>query len=67
MAEVSLLNSYCMLKNARVAAFAVSRLVRENQQGVKLRPHPLHPETIVTPLILTDVCMKPLQPLIVFD
>ena len=58
-----------MLKNARVAAFAVSKLVRENQQGVKLRPHPtpLHPETIATPLILTDVCMKPSQPLIVFD
>ena len=42
LAEISLLNSYCMLKNARVAAFAVSKLVRENQQGVKLRPHP-HP------------------------
>ena len=58
-----------MLKNARVAAFVVSKLVRENQQGIKLRLHPthLHPETIATPSILTDVYMKPSQPLIVFD
>ena len=31
-----------MLQNARVIAFTVSELLRENQQGVKLPP-PLHP------------------------
>ena len=29
-----------MLQNARVAAFTVSELLRKNQQGVKLSPHP---------------------------
>ena len=29
-----------MLQNAKVTAFTVSELLRENQQGVKLPPHP---------------------------
>ena len=29
-----------MLQNARVTAFTVSKLLRENQQGVKSPPHP---------------------------
>ena len=28
-----------MLQNDRVTTFTVSELLRENQQGVKLRPH----------------------------
>ena len=36
-----------MLQNARVTAFTVSKLLRENQQGegVKITPPPLHTHT----------------------
>ena len=41
LAEMSLMRCYWMLQNARVAVFAVSELLRENQQGGgKITPHP---------------------------
>ena len=40
LARMSLMKCYWMLQNARVTAFTVSKLLRENQQGVKLPPHP---------------------------
>ena len=44
LAKISLLNSYCMLKNARVAGFVVSKLVRENNRGkTTTPPHPPSP------------------------
>ena len=39
LARMSLIECYWMLQNARVTAFTVSELLRENQQGVKV-PHP---------------------------
>ena len=41
-AQMSLMKSYWMLQNARVADFTVSELLRENQQGgwSKITPHP---------------------------
>ena len=38
LARMSLMQCYWMLQNARVTAFTVSDLLRENQQGVKLPP-----------------------------
>ena len=29
-----------ILQNARVVAFTVSKLIRENQQGEEIHPHP---------------------------
>ena len=40
LARMSLLKCYWMLQNARVTAFTISELLRENQQGVKLPPSP---------------------------
>ena len=31
---------YWILKNAGVTAFTISELLRENEQGLKLSPHP---------------------------
>ena len=38
-----------MLQNARVTAFTVSKLLRENQQGegVKITPPPRHTHTLI--------------------
>ena len=38
LARVSLIKCYWMLQNARLTAFTVSELLRENQQGVKFPP-----------------------------
>ena len=38
LAEIYLMKCYWMLQNARVAAFAISELFRENQQGGKITP-----------------------------
>ena len=37
LAQIFLMKYYWMLQNARVTAFTVSELLRENQQRVKLR------------------------------
>ena len=34
LAHMSLIKCYCMLENARITAFVVSELLRENHQGV---------------------------------
>ena len=39
-ARMSLIKSYWILQNARVTAFTVSELLRENQQGGKISPLP---------------------------
>ena len=45
LARISVIKSYWMLHNARVTAFTVSQLLRENQQGVGGKITPLsHPE-----------------------
>ena len=43
LAWTSLIKYYAILQNARVTAFTISELLRENQQGVKLPP-PSHPD-----------------------
>ena len=49
-----------MLQNAKVTAFAVSELLRENQQGVKLQPpRPLHtPRLGLTRLLVLQAQIK---------
>ena len=50
-----------MLQNAKVTAFAVSELLRENQQGVKLQPPPppLHtPRLGLTRLLVLQAQIK---------
>ena len=42
LAHMSLIKGYCMLQNARVTAFTISELLRENQQGYNYLP-PLPP------------------------
>ena len=42
LARMSLIKCYWMLQNARVTAFTVSGLSRENQQGGKITSPPLH-------------------------
>ena len=41
LARMSLMKCYWMLQNARVTAFTVSELLRENQKGGKITPTPL--------------------------
>ena len=41
LSQTSLIKRYWMLKNARVTAFTVSELLRENQQGAGLNSAPL--------------------------
>ena len=41
LAWAFLIKFYWMLQNARVTAFTVSELLKENQQGGKIPPHPL--------------------------
>ena len=46
LAQLSLIKSHKMLQTARVTAFAVSELLRQNQQGVKhLSPPDTHTQT----------------------
>ena len=50
---MSLIRSYWMLQNARVAAFIVSELLRENQQGGKITPPPAPPRLELQNLRIT--------------
>ena len=43
LARMWLIKSYWMLRNTRVIAFTFSELLKENQQGVKLRTSPPSP------------------------
>ena len=43
-----------MLQNSRVAAFTVSELLRENQQGGKIIPPPPTPRLLVLNLLATS-------------
>ena len=48
LAQMSVRKWYWMLQNAKVAAFTVSELLWENQQGVKLPPQELLLTTLCT-------------------
>ena len=49
LAGMSLKKCYCMLQNARVTAFSVSELLKENQQGRGLKlPLDPSPRSVLT-------------------